>query len=410
MLDREPDLAAAPDPARERRLRVLALATFAIFFQAYMVAPLLPRLAAGFGVDVRAVGVTVPAYLIPYGVATLFYGLISDRLGRRPVLLGSLVAFVALTALTATARTVGQMVAWRTLTGLGASGVVPLALAWVVDVFPFERRGRPLGWLFGAMAGGAAFGSTLGAVLEPLIGWRALFLGVAAAGGVVLAALVRLPNLHESRNARPPLRARDVLRSYRALLGTVRGVRTYLYVFWNGIFHSGVFTWLGLYFARRYGLGEAGIGLALLGYGVPGLLMGPAIGRAADRWGRRRLVPAGLAVGAGAAWLLMPREPLWAAVLAVTVLSLGYDLTQPLLAGIVTALGGRERAGQAMGLNVFALFTGFGIGGWVFGEALRFGFFGALGAFGALQLLAAAVSVPLFRQEGVPRGTSPAST
>jgi MFS family permease len=129
----------------------------------------------------------------------------------------------------------------------------------------------------------------------------------------------------------------------------------------NAIFHSGVFTWLGVYFSRRHGLGEVGIGLALLGYGVPGFLLGPIIGRAADRCGRRWLIPSGLAIGGLAAAALMPDMPLVLAALAVTVLSLGYDMTQPLLAGIVTALGGR-RGGQAMGLNVLTLFTGFGIG------------------------------------------------
>ncbi|MBI3840109.1 MAG: hypothetical protein HY288_19475 [Planctomycetia bacterium] len=90
--------------------------------------------------------------------------------------------------------------------------------------------------------------------------------------------------------------------------------------------------------------------------------------------------------------------PLVVAALAVTVLSLGYDLTQPLLAGIVTNLAGR-RGGQAMGLNVFTLFTGFGIGSFLFGEVLRLGFDSALAIFSAVQLLVAAVAIPLFRSE-----------
>jgi predicted MFS family arabinose efflux permease len=146
-----------------------------------------------------------------------------------------------------------------------------------------------------------------------------------------------------------------------------------------------------------------GIGLAILGYGVPGFLLGPVIGRAADRWGRRWLVPAGLGVGALASLLLMPKLPLLAAALTVTVLSLGYDMTQPLLAGIVTALGGKERGGQAMGLNVFMLFTGFGIGSYLFGEALRLGFGTALAIFTAVQLLATLAAIPLFRSEAQAR-------
>jgi len=358
---------------RERLLRMLALATFVIFFQAFMVAPIIPQLSAAFGASAERVGLVVPAYLIPYGIATLAYGLLADRIGIRPLMFASLAAFAVLTALTATAHSVAALAAWRVLTGLGASGVVPLALVLVGGMFPYEQRGRSLGWLFGAMAGGMAFGSTFGAVLEPFVGWRGLFLIVGAAGlGVLLLLLPRRGFL----GARPRQAAGtvgDLIRGYRDLLGTPRGQRTYGYVLLNSVFHSGVFTWLGVYFERRYHLGPIGIGLALLGYGVPGLLFGPVIGRAADRLGRSCLLPVSLGLGALAAAPLILGMPLLAAAVAVTVLSLGYDMTQPLFPGIVTALGGK-RPGQAMGLNVFLLFTGFGLGSLVFGEVLRFGF------------------------------------
>src|SRR3546814_10418535 len=84
------------------------------------------------------------------------------------LIFASLAMFAVLTALTAGAQSITQLTLWRTLTGLGASGVVPLALVLIGSLYPYEQRGRPLGWLFGAMAGGMAFGSTFGDVLEPL--------------------------------------------------------------------------------------------------------------------------------------------------------------------------------------------------------------------------------------------------
>src|SRR6266478_1526965 len=104
------------------------------------------------------------------------------RLGIHRVMFASLAAFAALTALTATAQSVEQLALWRILTGLGAAGVVPLANVLVGSLFPYERRGRPLGWLFGAVAGGIAFGSPLGALVVPTIGWRGLFPLVGGAG------------------------------------------------------------------------------------------------------------------------------------------------------------------------------------------------------------------------------------
>lgn len=178
-------------------------------------------------------------------------------------------------------------------------------------------------------------------------------------------------------------------------MGTAHGQRTYGYVFVNSVFHSGVFTWLGVYLERRYGLGPLGIGVALVGYGVPGFLFGPLIGRAADRYGRGRLIPLGLALGALAAAALVVDMPLVAAVLLIALLSLGYDMTLPLFAGLVTSIAG-QRPGQAMGLNVFALFVGFGLGGFVFGEVLRHGFTPALASFAVVEAAVAVAALPCF--------------
>ena len=383
---------------RERLLRVLSAATFVIFFQAFMVAPIIPVLAAAFAVSPQDAGLIVPAYLVPYGLATLVYGLLADRFGLWRIMAGSLLAFAILSALTATARSAEGLALWRVATGLGAAGVVPLALTLVGRLFPYERRGRPLGWLFGAMAGGMAFGSTLGAMLEPHVGWRGIFPLVGLAGLSVL--LVLLPQRHLLAGAAPAPGGGPgaLVRGYGSLLGTPRGLRTYGFVLANSMFHSGVFTWLGLYFEQRYGLGPVGIGLALLGYGVPGFLFGPMIGRLADRHGRGRLLPLGLVLGAVAAAALILDVPLLVAAVAVTVLSLGYDTTQPLFAGIVTALGG-PRPGQAMGLNVFTLFLGFGLGSLAFGEVLRLGFGTALLLFAVMEFALAVLAVRLFRAE-----------
>jgi MFS family permease len=209
---------------------LLAAATFLIFFQAYMVAPMIPKLSAVFRVSPRAIGLIVPAYLIPYGVSTLFYGLLSDWIGRRRIMLASLFAFVLLTGLTATARDASQLIAWRLVTGLGASGVVPLALALIGALFPYEERGRPLGWLFGAMAGGMAFGSTFGVLLEPLIGWRGVFVMVSGFGLVALLLLKPFVALLGDVARLRPTGLAEIFRGYKSLLTYRRGRWTYTYV------------------------------------------------------------------------------------------------------------------------------------------------------------------------------------
>ena len=300
--------------------------------------------------------------------------------------------------LTATAQSVEQLTLFRIVTGIGASGVVPLALALVGRLYPYEQRGRALGWLFGAMAGGMAFGSPLGAMLVPVIGWRGLFLTVGAAAIVLLLVLYPSRRFIAAAVQPMPSSLRDLARGYNQLLRSFRGARTYLYVLLNSIFHSGVFTWLGLYLERKHGLGPAAIGLALLGYGIPGFLLGPVIGRLADRWGRARLIPVGLLLSGAAAVALALNPPATLVPLVALVLSLGYDMTQPLFGGIVTALGGK-RAGQAMGLNVFTLFVGFGLGSLGFGALLQFGFVPAFSIFASAELILGVLALALFRSE-----------
>jgi predicted MFS family arabinose efflux permease len=386
---------------RERVVRIFAALSFIVFFQVFMVAPMIPRLAMEFGVSKQFIGLIIPAYMVPYGVSTLFFGLLSDRFGRQRIMILSLSFFLLLTLLTATAQTAGQMLAWRFSAGLGASGIVPLAIACIGTMFPPEERGRPLGWLFGAMAGGMAFGSSLGVLLRPYTGWRLLFVGIALCALPLLLTLPRYGCFLDS-TAKVGISIRETFREYRNLLSTARGARTFSMVLVNSLFHSGVYTWLGVYLVERYHLSEVGIGLALLGYGVPGFLFGPFIGRAADRWGRRWMIPFGLLVAALSVSAFLSHPPLVAAGLAIATLSLGYDMTQPMLAGIVTHLN-TKRPGQAMGLNVFLLFVGFGLGSLIFGAIAAHGFDKALLCFAAVQSFMAFAAVVLFRNERVMR-------
>ncbi|HWG53553.1 MAG TPA: MFS transporter [Gemmatimonadaceae bacterium] len=385
-------------------LPILCTVAFLVLAQAFMVAPLIPRLAEVFHSDVGWVGLAVPAYLLPYGMATLVWGPLSDRFGRRAVILGSLTLFIVFTAATVSATTVTAFVGWRLVTGIGASGVVPIGLTLIGDVVAFQKRGRALGWLFGAIAGGTAAGATVGALMEPVVGWQGLFLAVAVLAAVLsiaavaLGAIPRLPG-----RAIPQLAA--IIRAYGSLLALPRGRRTYFYVLINAVVQSGVYTWLGVYLRQRFGLGEVGIGLALLGYGIPGLLFGPTIGRLADLHGRYWIIPAGVALTGACALLLAAPLTLLIAQAAIVALSLGYDLTQPLLAGIVTDLPGNR--GQATGLMAFTLFTGFGLGSLLFQAVLKWGFVAALIVFGLAALAAAGVAVPLFRAER-PRPLLPA--
>ena len=392
---------------RQRRLqkhnqlfRLLAVEAGLIFLQCYMVAPLIPRLAGEFNVSEQKMGLIVPAYMLSYGIAALFYGLISDRFGRWPIIQISLILFITSTFLTVTAQSANQMIFWRLVTGLSSSGVIPLTFALIGDLFPFNKRGAKLGLIFAAMEGGMAAGSAGGALLVSFTGWEFLFVATSVMATLVLLGLRRYGALFDAPKAKKIPSLREIFERYGKILSEPRGFRTYLYVLWNGIYHGGVYTWLGVYMTQRYPqMDDVGIGLTILGYGIPGLIFSGIIGRAADRFGRCWIIPPGLIVAAFAGLAMIFEIPPTGTTIAILVLSLGYDLTQPLFVGIVSNLGSEQSLGQIMGLKVFALFIGFGLGSYLFGELLHFGFPATLMAFGGLQLLSGIAAIILFKNE-----------
>ncbi|MHB8206395.1 MFS transporter [Mucilaginibacter sp.] len=378
-------------------VRILSLATFLICFQGFMVAPLLPHLSVIFHVSVRHTSFIEPSYLLGYGSVTLVYASLSDRYGRFPIILFSLCCFIALTFFTSLVQSADQMILLRLLTGLGAGGIAPTTIGWIGDQFHYEKRGHALGIFFGCMAGGTAFGSCAGALLEPIIGWRGLFILVAALGFIVLMLILYYQRYFRLKKEGAKENFNALFHTIREILSVSRSWRTYLYVMFNGMFHSGVFTWLGYLFFKSFHLGETGVGLALLGYGIPGFLLGPIIGKMADRYGRNKIIPIGLLFGGVSAVSLGLSLPLVASNLLVATLSLGFDMTHPLFAAITTTFSSKR--GASTGLFAFFLFMGYGLGSLLFSLIVKSGLNQTFILFGSASLLASLLSVWAFRNE-----------
>jgi predicted MFS family arabinose efflux permease len=392
------ELVTEPSATNDKvQLWVMATLAFAVFYSNYMIAPLLPTFSKEFAVPAYQLGWLIAGYLIPYGISTLVYGALSDWWGRAHTLVALLCFATTTMLMVSLAGSWRNLVVARILSGAGCGGIVTIALAIVGDRYPYAIQGRPMGRMFGGIAAGIGFGSTLGPILNPLVGWRNEFR--------VLACVCALGAVFVFKNAcsvigvnRRPGSFRRVIREYIIVLNTPRGGRTITFIFCNGAFHGGIFAWLGLLLTRRYHLHDAGIGLALAGYGLPGIFFGTTIGRWGDRYGRRYVVPFGFLWAAGCAFLLLPHSSRFVAVLAITALSVGFDATHPLMSSITTSLDPKHR-GQITGFATFANFIGMGVGALVFQHLIAFGFSTALAIFASAQTLLGFAALYGFRGE-----------
>ncbi|QIH37116.1 MFS transporter [Sphingobacterium sp. DR205] len=376
---------------------ILSLGTFIVFFQGFMVAPILPQLSAIFNVSIQHVSFIEPAYLLSYGLSTLIYAPLSDKYGRLPVIIFSISGFIIVTALTACTDTIGNLIFLRLLTGLVAGGVAPTTIGWIGDRFPYEKRGHALGIFFGFMAAGTAFGSSAGALLTAFVGWRMLFWIVAGMGLFILVIFLYTRQNFIQKQNNNAIILKSIFFEYYCILKTQRGRRTYIFVLLNSMFHSGIFAWTGYYFFSNYHLNEKGVGLALLGYGIPGLILGPFLGKMADRYGRNKIIPIGITIGAISVLLLSMHYSLLVSCLLIATLSLAFDMTHPLFAAIITTLS--EHKGVAIGLFAFVMFMGYGLGSLIFSLIINLGINESFQIYGLCAAVGAIASFFSFKSE-----------
>lgn len=179
----------------------------------------LPGLSTAFDVPASTVQLTLSLFVIGFGGAQLIIGPLSDRFGRRPVLLGGLALYVAASALCGLSQSIGMLIAARFLQALGCCAAVIVARAIVRDAYDPAHSMRVVARASTWLSLAPTFGPILGSYLQVNFGWRAAFvaLGLLSAGVMALSA-VRLPetNLHKDRRA---TELSGLLANYRIVLG-----------------------------------------------------------------------------------------------------------------------------------------------------------------------------------------------
>ena len=197
---------------------LLVLCTSVSIMSTDMYSPSLPDLAARFDASPSLVQLTISLNLLAFGLAQLVHGPLSDRFGRRPVLLGSLLAVAALCLACAAAQTIGQLIAARVLLGLAAAAEAVIGLAVLKDLYDEREQVRALALLGTVIGVAPAIAPISGGYLHVRFGWQSNFLVIAAGALVAFEAVRRL--LPES--GEPDPRALDVRRvaaGYLELLG-----------------------------------------------------------------------------------------------------------------------------------------------------------------------------------------------
>ncbi|MFT4012926.1 MAG: multidrug effflux MFS transporter [Paracoccus sp. (in: a-proteobacteria)] len=176
-----------PSPARAPHLLTLVSVTGLGALSMNIFLPSLPGMSRDYGVDYGMMQLSVSGFLAVSAVLQLLCGPISDRFGRRPVLLGSLAIFLAATAGTLIAPTAGWFLFFRMVQAVVTTGFV-LSRAVIRDIVPAERAASMISYVTMGMSLVPMIAPTLGGVLDESFGWKASFTSMALLGALVLTA------------------------------------------------------------------------------------------------------------------------------------------------------------------------------------------------------------------------------
>src|SRR6267142_1325290 len=204
----------------------------------YMLVPALPVLATTFGGDISIAQMTVSIYMVGIACSQLVMGPLSDKFGRRPVLLAGLTLMVAASIGCSLAQTLPQLIAARFLQALGGAAGMVVSRAIIRDLYSRDRISSMISLVIGVMMVAQMLSALAGGLLETAFGWRAIFYSITAASlGVAVLIAVALP---ETR------RDRGVSSSFRGDVGKLMRDRVFLgYVLCQVLASQIIFTFAG---------------------------------------------------------------------------------------------------------------------------------------------------------------------
>jgi len=215
-----------------------------------MYLPSLPDIAHKLDASTAQVQLTISSYLIGFALGQIVYGPVSDRHGRKPVLIAAVALYSVATLICALSTSIEMLIAGRFVQALGGSGGIVLARAIVRDLYSGTRAGRELSLIGAVMALAPVLAPLVGGVLQTASGWRSVFVALfcaGLAGGIVVWPL--MPETLRQRAAEP-LSLRSTLDSYRVV---ARNPAYLAYLGLAATSFAGLFSWIsGSSFVLQY--------------------------------------------------------------------------------------------------------------------------------------------------------------
>ncbi len=333
-------------PAGRKGLAVLFSVIVVDLIGFGIVVPILPFWAERYGANGTELGILLASHAATQFLFAPVWGRLSDRIGRRPVMLVTIAGTAIALLLLGLADSLATIFAARLLAGAFGSNV-SVATAYLTDVTDEAERTRWMGMVGASFAVGFTLGPPLGGLLSRVGHGAPMFVaaGLAAANLLWAALRLREPERHAER-PRADLTSRlDVLRA-----PTVGRVCVVYFLFSLAI--TQLETTFAYFMSHRFGYDELGVGLVLLGMAIViGVIQGGGMKRLAERYSERRLVLTGLALMTLAFAFVPVPGSVAVLLLPLGLAAVGRGISQPPMMSLASL--GADEGSRGLVLGVF---------------------------------------------------------
>ena len=395
------DRSEADNPNSMSALYWMALGTFAIGTEGFMIAPLLPNLAQDLSVGLVAAGQLVTVFTLSYAFSSPILTALTGGIARRKLLILSIAGFAIANVVAALATGYWMLMAARILLALAAGLYVPNANALAGAVVAPEKRGTALSIITGGTSIAVALGVPISAQIGQSFGWRLTFSVVGILS--VLATLGLLFGLGKDVGAGLPVAS---LRERVAVVARKPVLLTLLVtLLWAAGAYT-VYTYLTAFLASETGINGAQASLVLFMWGVSAAIGVTAGGRLNDSLGSKNVIISSLAVLAASfvamslsAYLLSPAAARMPVLVSILFWGLAAWSYFPAQQARLIGVAGVKLASVALSLNASFMFAGFALGAVMGSTTIAHASPAALGFVGAASIVGALILASAIMRE-----------
>lgn len=333
---------------------ILGLAGMISAADNWIVSPMLPAIATGFGSSISQVGAVLTAYMIPYGMMQPIYGFISDRWGKVKILEWILYGLSVGTFACAFVTSLWMLCFWRAITGFFAAGVIAVSLALLGDRVPTLERQIHVGRFMGIVFLGQGLSVGLGGFFAKYSSWRVAFVAFALGAVSTIFFLRKIPQDFPSHVSR------DFFAETKQVILSPIGKIIFPLALVSGFLLLGLYSFLGAFLHEVAGLDYLQVGIVVMFYGFACLGAGTQVGKLGKKIGEQQVIINGGLLAFAATVLLL--FPYWQTGWIATVfLGVAYIFIQSTLATLAFDVAS-ESKGLPSALIGFGLFGGGGLG------------------------------------------------